>query len=73
MIYLVLCGLLTIPLLAAGFLLMIGLFSPKIRGKGLRQLSQPFRLHGGTVSEYALGKQRRGPEDEMIRRFGKPG
>lgn len=72
MSYFVLLGLLTAPLLAIGVLLVIGLFSPAVRRRGLRQLSQPFRLRGGTVSEYELGKQRRGLEDETIRRFGKP-
>ena len=67
MVYFVLLGLLMIPLLAIGLLLVIGLFLPKARRKGLQQLSQPFRLRGGTVNEDALGKS---VEDETIRRFG---
>ena len=72
MIYLVLLGLVTIPLLAVGLLLVIGLFSPRVPKNGLRQLSQPFRLRGGIVSEYELAKRRRSLEEEAIQHFGKP-
>jgi hypothetical protein len=71
-IYFVLLGLVVVPLLALGLLQVIGLFSPRVRREGRQQLSQPFRLRGGTVSEYELAKQRRRLEDETIRRFGKP-
>ena len=71
-IFVVLLGLAAIPLLTIGLLLMIGLFAPNVRRRGLRQLRQPFRLRSGVVSEFTLQKQRRHFEDEIVRRFGKP-
>ncbi|HUV58352.1 MAG TPA: hypothetical protein VMV96_06085 [Acidimicrobiales bacterium] len=72
MIYLVLVAVVTIPLLAVGSLLLIGLRYPEVRRKGLRQLRQPFALRGGMTSAYELSKGRRSLEDEAIRRFGQP-
>ena len=63
-------GLVTVPLLAVGILSVIGLFRPDIRKKGIRQLRQPFVLPRGTKSEYALHKDHRRLEDEVIRRYG---
>ena len=63
-------GLISVPLLAVGILSVIGLFRPDIRKKGIRQLRQPFVLPRGTKSEYALHKEHRRLEDEVIRRDG---
>ena len=63
-------GLISVPLLAVGILSVIGLFRPDIRKKGIRQLRQPFVLPRGTKSEYALHKEHRRLEDEVIRRYG---
>ena len=73
MFYFVVLALVTVPLLIIGLLLVIGLFFPEVRTKGLHQLSQPFRLPDkGLTSAYELQKWHRALEDEVIRRFGQP-
>lgn len=71
-VFVICLALVTIPLLAIGVLLIVGVFAPEVRKKGLRQLRQPFALQQSSLSEFALHKQRRSLEDEVIRRYGRP-
>jgi hypothetical protein len=54
-VILVIClALVVILLLALGVLLIIGIFSPRVKVKGIQQLRRSFTIRGGRKSESAL-------------------
>jgi len=57
------------PAVAFLLLYLIGKVKPEIRRKGIRQLGRPFIYRSESPSEFALHKQRRSLENEVIRKY----
>lgn len=70
--FVVCLGLMVVPLLAMGILLIIGRRRPDVAKRGLRQLTAGWTPPRNTPSEFELHRKRRQLENEVIRRYGPP-